>query len=305
MTQHMSRRDLLGRSAAALAGGVAAASVTRTAFAAEAGPKGKLKKALLWSMLPGGLSIADRFKLTADLGFDGIEGMTTEDQKIVDQMRAASDKARVPIHSVMNMGHWQHPLTSAKPEEVKECLRLLRVSLQNAKAWDADTVLLVPGVVNAETRYQDAYERASRVIREQVIPMAREHGVAVGIENVWNKFLLSPLEFAKFIDDFKDKHINAYFDIGNFVQYAYPEDWILTLGPRIGKLHLKDFKRSNNQFVGLGEGDVDWPAVRKAIDAIGFSGFLTAELNGGDEAYLRDVGRRIDQILQGLKPTQG
>ena len=312
MSESVSRREFLGQSTATLAaasaagaGWIAGAGILSrvpAAAAQAAGDRstgGKLKKALLWSMLPGKMSIADRFKLTADLGFEGIEAMTVEDQKVEEEMRVAADKAGIPIHSVMNMGHWQNPLSSDKPEVVAKGLQAMRTSLRNAKAFGADTVLLVPAVVNPETRYQDAYTRSQKVIREELLPAYREAGVVIGIENVWNKFLLSPLEFARYIDELQDPHVRAYFDIGNNVQYAYPEDWLLTLGPRIKKLHLKHFKRSNNQFVPLREGDVNWPVVRKAIDQIGYEGFLTAELPGGDEAYLREVGKRIDLIIAG------
>lgn len=300
MAGSINRREFLSHGTATACAALGAAGLARAAQQAETPARGgKLKKALLWGMLPGKMSIADRFKLAADLGFDGIEAQTVHDEKTVDQMRVAADKAGIPIHSVMNMGHWQNPLSSDKPEVVAKSVETMKVSLRNAKAFGADTVLLVPAVVNPQTRYQDAYTRSQKVIREEILPAYREAGVVIGIENVWNKFLLSPLEFARYIDEFKDPHVQAYFDIGNYVQYAYPEDWILTLGPRIKKMHLKDFKRSTNQFVPLREGDVDWPAVRKAIDKIGYSGFLTAELPGGDEAYLKEVGRRIDLIFEG------
>lgn len=296
MAESLKRREFIGRSAAVAAG---LAAGVRADEPAKAPAGGKLKKAVLWSMLPDKLSIAERFKLAANVGFEGVEAQTTEDTKVVEEMREAAGKAGIPIHSVMNMGHWQNPLTSDKPEVVQKSVEMLKISLGNAKAWKSETVLLVPGVVNAETRYKDAYARAQKVIREEVIPAARAAGVTVAIENVWNKFLLSPLEFARFVDECQDERLGAYFDIGNNVQYGFPEDWILTLGKRIKRMHLKDFKRGTNKFVDLREGDVDWPAVRKAITEIGYSGFLTVELPGGDEAYLRDVARRVDLIFEG------
>lgn len=306
MKEQVTRRGFLGRSAA-LAASAGALGAAGMAVAEDPPPKkaSRLKKAVLTSMLPGSMPVADRFKLAADIGFEGVEAHTTDDPRAVDELRAAADKSGVRIHSVMNSGHWQNPLSSPDRETVKRCVDGMKTSIANAKAWGADTVLLVPAVVgrrNQEeplTRYQEAYERSQKAIREELLPVARDAGVIIACENVWNKFLLSPLEFARYIDEFKDKHVAAYFDIGNNVQYAYPEDWILTLGARTKKLHLKDFKRGTNQFVMLREGDVDWPAVRQAIDAVGFEGFLTAEYGGGDEAYLRDVARRIDLILAG------
>jgi len=305
MTDQVNRREFLGRSAStalAAAGAAVLATSARADETAKPSNGGKLKKAVLWAMLPEKLPIADRFKLAVDVGFEGVEAETTADKKVVDEMRTAAEKAGIPIHSVMNMGHWQSPLSSGDREVVQQSVEAMKVSIDNAKAWGADTVLLVPGVVNAETRYKDAYERSQKVIREEVLPAARAAGVTVAVENVWNKFLLSPLEFARYVDEFKDERLGAYFDIGNNVLYGFPQDWILTLGPRIKKMHLKDFKRakmSNNPWVPLREGDIDWPAVRKAIGEIGYSGFLTAELPGGDEAYLREVAKRIDLIFEG------
>ncbi|MEP0843799.1 MAG: sugar phosphate isomerase/epimerase [Phycisphaerae bacterium] len=294
----------MSRSAAAAAGVLGTGALARPARAAESATSGGLKKAVLYGMLPKDLPVPDKFKLAADVGFDGIEAYTTDNPRTVEELGAAAEKAGIRIHSVMNQAHWSNPLSSHDPEVVKRSVEGMKTSIANAKAWKADTVLLVPAVVGRRgkeplTRYQEAYERSQKVIREQLLPVAREAGVIIAVENVWNKFLLSPLEFARYVDEFKDEHLAAYFDIGNNVQYAYPEDWILTLGKRIRKMHLKDFKRNTNQFVMLREGDVDWPAVRKAIDEIGFTGFLTAEYGGGDEAYLRDVARRIDLIFAG------
>ena len=143
-------------------------------------------------------------------------------------------------------------------------------------------------------------ERSQRNIR-RLLPLARELNVIIGIENVWNKFLLSPVEFAAYVDGFKSPCVRAYFDVGNIVLYGYPQDWIRTLGKRIVKLHLKDFSFRKNvaAFVALREGDVNWPAVYKSLAEIGFSGTATCELPGGDEAYLREVSRRVDLILSG------
>jgi hexulose-6-phosphate isomerase len=125
---------------------------------------------------------------------------------------------------------------------------------------------------------------------------------------VWNKFLLSPLEFARYVDELDSRWVRAYFDVGNVVLFAFPQDWIRTLGPRIVKLHVKDFTfdRANGRFawVNLGEGDIDWPEVRRALADIKFSGYMTTELPGGDAAYLKDVSARVDKILAGQKPFE-
>src|SRR5208282_6724589 len=189
-------------------------------------------------------------------------------------------------------------LSSSDSAVVAKSMEGMRTSLHNAKLWGSDAVLLVPAVVNAEMPYRDAWTRSQTEIRK-LIPMAEELKVVIAIEEVWNKFLLSPLEMARYIGEFQSPWIKAWFDVGNVVLYGYPQDWIRTLGRDIAKVHLKDFKRKEDGYawVNLGDGDVDWPAVRQAFVEIGYSGSAIAELEGGDEAYLRDVSRRIDRLL--------
>jgi hexulose-6-phosphate isomerase len=134
-----------------------------------------------------------------------------------------------------------------------------------------------------------------------MIPLARELNVIIAVEEVWNKFLLSPLEFSAYIDSFKSPSVRAYFDVGNVVISGYPQDWIRTLGKRIVKLHIKDFKFAKRQaeFTALREGEIDWVEVYKALAEIGYRGSATVELPGGDKDYLREVSRRFDLILTG------
>jgi L-ribulose-5-phosphate 3-epimerase len=165
----------------------------------------------------------------------------------------------------------------------------------------------VPAVVNPETGYQDAWTRSQKVIRERILPLASELKVIVGIEEVWNKFLLSPLELNKYVDEFASPWVRAYVDVGNMFFYGYPQDWIRTVGKRAVRLHLKDFKldRPNGKFEwkNLGEGDIDWPEVRKALTETGYQGWATVELSGGDAGYLKDVSARFDRFLAGEKPV--
>src|SRR4030095_10035581 len=152
-----------------------------------------------------------------------------------------------------------------------------------------------------ETSYQDAWTR-SQVQIKKMIPLAEKLKVIIAVEEVWNKFLLSPLEFARYVDEFKSPWVRAYFDVGNVVISGYPQDWIRTLGKRIVKLHFKDFQFQKRQaeFVPLREGEIDWKEVHKALGEIGYNGSATVELPGGDEAYLREVSHRVDLILQGV-----
>jgi L-ribulose-5-phosphate 3-epimerase len=280
-------------------------STAAGALAAAAAPEGpSIKKAVEFSMLPGSLSVLERFRLARDAGFQEIECPTTPEQAKAEEMAAAARESGVRIHSVMNQEHWRSPLSSADQAVIDKSLDGMRTSLRNAALWHADSVLLVPAVVSADTAYADAWERSQRHIRT-LLPLAEELKVVIGIENVWNKFLLSPLEFARYVDDFKSPWVKAYFDVGNVLLMGYPQDWIRTLGKRIAKVHIKDFsfktdptiKKRVADFTALLEGEVDWPAVHKALADIGYSGTATVELNGGDADYLKEVSRRFDRIL--------
>jgi hexulose-6-phosphate isomerase len=260
-----------------------------------------VKKGLVFDMLPSRLSYTERFKLAREVGFEVVQAPTTPDVHEAEEIKKAADAANIRIDSVMNMDHWKYPLSSGDSAVVAKCVEGMKTSLHNAKLWGSDAVLLVPAVVNAETSYRDAWTRSQKEIRK-LIPMAAELKVVIAIEEVWNKFLLSPLEMQKYIAEFESPSIKAWFDVGNVVLYGYPQDWIRTLGKSIYKVHLKDFKRKEGGYawVNLGEGDVDWAAVRKAFAEIGYSGSVIAELDGGDEAYLRDVSKRMDRLLIGL-----
>jgi hexulose-6-phosphate isomerase len=269
--------------------------------AAAAAPAGlPIRRAVEFSMLPGKIPVLDRFQMARDAGFEAIECPTTPDASAAEELLAASRKTALPIHSVMNSEHWRSPLSSADPAVVEKSLDGMRTSLRNAKLWGADTVLLVPAVVNPETTYAQAWERSQRQIRK-LIPLAEEAKVIIGIEEVWNKFLLSPLEFARYVDEFASPWIRAYFDIGNVAIQGYPQDWIRTLGKRIVKLHFKDFsfKKGLAEFTPLLEGQIDWRAVHDALADIGFQGTGSVELSGGDLAYLKEVNGRFEKILAG------
>ena len=249
-------------------------------------------------MLPKQLSYADRFKMARDVGFKVVQAPTTPEAREAEEIRQAADDVKIRIDSVMNMDHWKYPLSSSDPAIVQKCVAGMKVSLHNAKLWGADAVLLVPAVVNPQTSYREAWTRSQEQIRK-LIPLAEELRVVISIEEVWNKFLLSPIEFANYVDQFQSPWVKAWFDVGNVVFYGYPQDWIRTLGKRIDKVHLKDFKRDRNEykFVNLGDGDIDWAEVRKAFSEIGYSGSAIVELPAGDEAYLRDVSSRVDRLL--------
>ncbi|PYR22558.1 MAG: xylose isomerase [Acidobacteria bacterium] len=265
------------------------------------------RKAVLISMLPKELSYAERFRVARDAGFDAIEMQTVVREDEAAEVRDAAKRTGLRIHSVMNMDHWRFPLSSSDPAVVSRSVAGMDTSLRNAALWGADAVLLVPAVVDQTTSYRDAWTRSQQVIRERLLPLARELKVIVAVEEVWNKFLLSPLEFARYVDELDSPWLKAYFDVGNVVFYGYPQDWIRSLGARIAKVHLKDFHldRPNGRFAwtNLGDGDIDWLDVRRAFDEVGYRGYFTTEVTGGDTEYLKDLAARVDRFLAWQKPV--
>lgn len=250
-------------------------------------------------MLPKDLPFEERFQIAKDAGFPAMEAQTVEDFAEAEEIAAAAEKKGLRIHSVMNMAHWGHPISSPDPADVDASVAGMEASLRQAKLYGADAVLLVPAVVREDTTYAQAWERSQKVIRERILPIAEETGVIVAMEEVWNKFLLTTRDFNEYIDEFNHPLVKAYFDVGNVVHYAVPQHWIRDLGDRIVKVHLKDYSRQKG-FTNLGdagEGGVNWPEIRQAFDAIGYEGYATVELGGGDKEYLTDVAGRVDRLL--------
>ncbi len=274
------------------------------AQAQSQGPGAKLLKACQSSMLlakrrgNGEKPVLTKEELTLakKCGFEGIElSGPMSDLVAARELGEQAKQEGVPIHSIVN--GWGGPLSDPRPENVDKGIASMETSLKCAKAVGANAVLLVPAVVNEEVGYGEAWERSQKNVR-RLLPLAKELQVIIAVENVWNKFLLSPLEFAKYVDEFDDPWLKAYIDVGNMIQFGYAQDWLRTVGKRIVKIHLKDFKRKTNSFTpNLLEGDVNWPQVRKALEEISYQGYLTPEIGGGDEAYLTDVVQRIDKII--------
>lgn len=286
------RRRFLQLAAAATFG---PSMLTARARSAEAAQKQRLRKAVLINMLPRDLSDREKFRLAKRCGFEGIEARWP-----LKDLQAAAEQAKVarqegvPIHSLLY--GWWPPFTNRRPSVVGKSIEEMETALRCAQAMGADAVLLVPTRVTEDFSYQDAYKWSQEYVR-RLIPTAEETRVVIAIENVWNKFLLSPLEFARYLDELESPWVRAYFDVGNIIIYGYAQHWIRTLGTRIMKLHLKDFRREGYQWTNLLDGDVNWRQVRSALDEIGFRGWMTVELKGGDEAYLSDVAKRVDRII--------
>jgi L-ribulose-5-phosphate 3-epimerase len=305
----MNRRNFIQLSGAGLAGAALGSAPLEHAFAASGAPpilragEVRLRKAVMLGMVQGESSLLEKFRLLRQLGYDGVELDSPNELELAEVLEARSATG-LEIHGVVNSVHWNAPFSHPDPEVLARAHAGMRTALQDAHAYGADTVLLVPAVVNRDVSYADAYRRSQAEIRK-VVPLAEELGVTIAIENVWNHFLLSPLEFAAYVDWFESARVRAYFDIGNIVNYGWPEQWIRTLGPRISKLHVKEFSREKRDQEGLwagfrveiGEGSIDWQAVMAALREVGYSGWATAEVAGGDEQRLREVRERMERVL--------
>lgn len=283
----MNRRDFLAVSGAAAAG-----------LAAGFPQEKPTKKAMIYGMVRQGATVEEKFQILKQAGFDGVEIPPVYDASEQEKFRAASEKIGLEIHSVIFGGWGKNLLSNPDPAAREAAVETLKKGLHCARSVGADNLLLVPAVVDAKTRYVEAYERSQEGIR-RALPTAEELKVVIAVEEVWNNFLLSPLEFGRFVDEFQTPWVKAYFDVGNIVKNGWPEDWIRTLGKRINRVHLKDFSKKRTQFVKLQEGDVNWKEVRKAFQEVGWPRFMTAEFNGDDYLEPEELARRIDHIIAG------
>ncbi|TDB62283.1 sugar phosphate isomerase/epimerase family protein [Arundinibacter roseus] len=261
------------------------------------------KKSLKWGMVKGDMSIMDKFKMLKDLGFDGVEldSPHTFNSK---EILAARDKTGLELPGVVNSVHWKSPLSDPNPATRALCVESMKTALNDCKMYGGTTVLLVPAVVNQGISYQEAYERSQAEIRK-LLPTAEKTGIKIALENVWNNFLLSPMEAARYVDEINHPLVGWYFDVGNIVRYGWPEHWIEVLGKRIMKLDIKEYSRKKQADEGIWkgfevdimDGDCNWPAVNKALAKIGYSGWASAEVKGGDRAWLADVSARMDRVF--------
>jgi L-ribulose-5-phosphate 3-epimerase len=294
----MNRRDFLKSVAAAAA---LATILPQTSLAAEAS-KRSLKKGIMWGTVGVKGSVLEKMKAVKAAGFHGAEMNSHMNQK---EVLEARDATGLTIPSVCGVHHWGKPLSHPDPKVREEGLEALRQTLRDAKAYGASSVLLVPAVVNEQVSYLDAYTRSQAEIRKAV-PLAEEFGVKIAIENVWNQFLLSPLEAARYVDEFRSRMVGWHFDVGNILNYGWPEQWLRVLGKRVQKLHIKEFSRKKRDKEGLWkgfdvkllEGDNNWPEVMKAVDEIGYTGWAITEQSGGDTPEgLKDLADRLGKIL--------
>jgi hexulose-6-phosphate isomerase len=263
-----------------------------------------LRKALKFDMVKEDLSIADKFKLLKDLGFDGVEMETPNDLPMKDVLNAR-DKSGLEIPGVVCGATWNAQLSHEDPSIREKGVELVRKSLEACREYGGTSVLVIPGVCDSHTNYADAYERSQREVRK-LFPHVERTGVKVAFENVWNNFLLSPLECARFVDEINHPLVGWHFDVGNVVRYGWPEQWIKILNKRILKLDIKEYSRKK-QFdegtfkgfdVELLDGDCNWAVVNSALREIGFSGWASAEVPGGDRHRLLSVSKKMDAIFK-------
>lgn len=297
----MTRRDFLKAGGAALA----ATAVSSTSRAGAAKKRG-LKKGIMWGCVPGHLSVMDKFKMVRAAGFDGIEIDSGMDRG---EVLAARDATGLQLPTVVVSMHWRQPLSDPNPAVRAACLGGLKTALKDGKEYGSTSVLLVPAVVKKEVSYAQAYTRSQAEIKK-AIPLAEDLGVKIGIENVWNNFLLSPLEAARYIDEFNSPAMAWHFDIGNVINIGWPEHWIRVLGKRICKLHIKEYSRKKRDAEGLWkgfqveyfDGDNDWPSVMESLDETGYNGWGTAEpaytppgVDG--PTRMKQVSQKLDEIF--------
>ena len=285
------RRTFLASSALA-----AVATATAKAGATATEDKPRLKKAF---MLGGGVrkgKIRDQFQLLKDAGFEGVEVNSPSDMD-PDEVLKARDATGLIIHGVCDSAHWQDSFSDPDRNVVDRGIAAAKKAIDDCKLYGGTTVLIVPAVVNKKTTPREAWTRSQAAIKT-LVPHAEAAGVKLAIEEVWNKFLVGPMEFARYIDEFHSPAVGAYFDVGNIVEYGYPEQWIQELGSRILKVHVKEYAKPKRFDYELGDGgEIDWPAVRRAFDAVGYHGWITAEVGGGDLNRFKDIVRRMDKVL--------
>lgn len=258
------------------------------------------------------------FALAKDAGFDGLEVALDENGAVslastkedILHVKDMAQEAGIELYSVATGLYWTYNYTSENAENRKKAKEITKKQLEVASWLGADTILVVPGAVNVAFEpqseivdYDVAYERALEALRE-LAPAAEELKVAIGVENVWNKFLLSPLEMRNFIDAVGSEYVGSYFDVGNVLYCGYPEQWIKILGERIKKVHFKDYRRnvgSLDGFVDLLAGDVDYIGVKKALDKIGYDNWVTAEMLPPyaqyPETILYNTSNAMDKII--------
>ncbi|MDR0795341.1 MAG: sugar phosphate isomerase/epimerase [Tannerella sp.] len=265
-------------------------------------PASGLKKSIMWGTVRLEASILDTCKAIKAAGFEGIEPNSHMNRKeVIDAMQVTGLKAS----SVCNSKHWNLLLSHADRSIREQGMEAMIVAMEDAKAYGTDAVLLVPGRVDENVTYDECWSRSTACIK-QLIPVAQELKVKICIENVWNNFLMSPLEAREYIDQFNSPYVGFYFDCGNILAFGWPEQWIKILGYRTGRIHIKEYSRQvadkQGRYAGfnvpLTDGDVRWKEVMQQIRNEYGGGWLTTEQGSSRSLEeLKDLNSRLDKIL--------
>ncbi len=257
-------------------------------------------------------------ELAKDAGFDGVE-LALDEQGTVSlcstkedilSIKKMAEEIGIELYSVASGLYWTYNYTSANESNREKAKAITRKQLEIASWLGCDTILVVPGAVKVAfdpdsevVEYDVAYERALLALKE-LAPYAEELKVSIGVENVWNNFLLSPLEMAEFIDKLGSDYVGSYFDVGNVLYIGYPEHWIKILADRIKKVHFKDYRRQAGDLYGFTDllsGDVDWPAVMNQFEQVNYNGWVTAEMlppyTYYPETIIYNTSNAMDKIL--------
>src|SRR5437667_3053323 len=262
-----------------------------------------MRKGLSQIILGGQSKIADSVTLCRETGYEGLEILMTDGGELTPDageaeyraVRRIGEAAGIAFPSLCGGSRRGRSLTADDPADRALGIAMHTKLLEAAAALGIDTVLTTGGGVSATVPYDVAYERLEAGLRA-LAPVAERTRVNLALENVWNKLLLSPLEARDLIDRIGSEYVGWYFDTGNVVIYGYPEQWIRILGPRIKKVHFKDFRRQGYVWTQLMDGDVDWPAVMRELRAIGYDDFVISEVDGGAEVFA-ETCRRMERIL--------
>lgn len=289
MKSQIDRRHFVKKSGLLLAGAALPSLLGGQSTASERTSSKRFKKAVGFTMIQGNLSVEDKLKLAKDLGFEGIETPTRIRNNKMPEPRVlarASEKVGIPIHGVVH---------SSNPD--------LKGAIDEAAVYGATSVLCV---VRADPKgsFRKNYLSTQQTIRK-AIEHAEKKRIHILIENVWATFLIEPLTMARYIDELDSPYVKAYFDIGNVVRWGWPQHWIEVLGKQIVKVHVKEYNLDVAMKEGmvkgfafpLGEGSIDWPRVRGELKKIGYRGWATVEVSGGNRQRLADISQQMDQVL--------